>query len=251
MSGHSKWSSIKHKKGAADKKRGVLFSKLSRALIVAAREGGGDPANNLALQNAIEKAKSYSMPKDNIERAIARGSGADADANAYETVVYEGYGAGGVAILVEALTDNRNRTASDVRSAFSKHDGNLGGSGAVAWLFERRGVILVDADRFDEDELTLAAAEGGADDVEQDGSSFRVTAAPEALTAVREAIEAAGMEVDSSELTMVPKTTVNLEDESAAKKTLKLMDALEENDDVQEVYANFDIPEQVMEAVAT
>ena len=251
MSGHSKWSSIKHKKGAADKKRGQLFSKLSRALIVAAREGGGDPANNLALQNAIEKAKSYSMPKDNIERAIARGSGADADANAYETVVYEGYGAGGVAILVEALTDNRNRTAADVRAAFTKHDGNLGGSGAVAWLFERRGVVLVDADRFDEDELTLAAAEGGADDVEQDGSSFRVTAAPESLTAVREAIEAAGMEVESAELTMIPKTTVNLDDESAAKKTLKLMDALEENDDVQEVYANFDIPEQVMEAVAT
>jgi YebC/PmpR family DNA-binding regulatory protein len=149
------------------------------------------------------------------------------------------------------LTDNRNRTAADVRAAFAKHDGNLGGSGAVAWLFERRGVILVDADRFDEDELMLAAAEGGADDVERDGSSFRVTSAPESLTAVREAIEAAGMEVDSSELTMVPKTTVNLDDEGAAKKTLRLMDALEENDDVQEVYANFDIPEQVMEAVAT
>src|SRR5438876_9691769 len=152
MSGHSKWSSIKHKKGAADKKRGVLFSKLSRALIVAAREGGGDPANNLALQNAIEKAKSYSMPKDNIERAITRGSGADADANAYETVVYEGYGAGGVAILIEALTDNRNRTASDVRAAFGKFDGNLGASGAVAWQFERRGVMLVAGDA-DEDEL--------------------------------------------------------------------------------------------------
>jgi YebC/PmpR family DNA-binding regulatory protein len=156
-----------------------------------------------------------------------------------------------VAVIVEALTDNRNRTAADVRAAFAKHDGNLGGSGAVAWLFERCGVILVDADRFDEDELTLAAAEGGAEDVERDGSSFRVTAAPEALTAVREAIEAAGMEVDSSELTMVPKTTVNLDDEGMAKKTLRLIDALEENDDVQEVYANFDIPEQVMEAVAS
>ena len=250
MSGHSKWSSIKHKKGAADKKRGQLFSKLSRALIVAAREGGPDPAANLALANAIEKARSYSMPKDNIDRAIARGSGADADADSFEQVVYEGYGPNGVAVIVEALTDNRNRTAADVRAAFTKHDGNLGGSGAVAWLFERRGVILVDADRFDEDELTLAAAEGGAEDVERDGSSFRVTAAPEDLTAVREAIEAAGMEVDSSELTMVPKTTVNLDDEGAAKKTLRLIDALEENDDVQEVYANFDIPEQVMEAVA-
>src|SRR5213076_81063 len=162
MSGHSKWSSIKHKKGAADKKRGVLFSKLSRALIVAAREGGGDPANNLALQNAIEKARSYSMPKDNIERAVARGSGADADAAAYETVVYEGYGAGGVAILVEALTDNRSRTASDVRAAFGKYDGNLGASGAVAWQFDRRGIVLVDGSA-DEDELMLAAAEGGAD----------------------------------------------------------------------------------------
>src|ERR1041385_5007061 len=160
MSGHSKWSSIKHKKGAADKKRGVLFSKLSRALIVAAREGGGDPANNLALQNAIEKPKSYSMPKDNIERAIARGSGADADANAYETVVYEGYGAGGVAILVEALTDNRNRTASDVRAAFSKHDGSLGGSGTVAWQFERRGVVIVDGTGVDEDELMVRGAQG-------------------------------------------------------------------------------------------
>jgi len=191
------------------------------------------------------------MPKDNIDRAIARGSGADADADSFEQVVYEGYGPNGVAVIVDALTDNRNRTAADVRAAFTKHDGNLGGSGAVAWLFERRGVILVDADRFDEDDVTLAAAEGGAEDVERDGSSFRVTAAPEDLTAVRAAIEAAGIEVDSSELTMVPKTTVNLDDEGAAKKTLRLIDALEENDDVQEVYANFDIPEQVMEAVAS
>jgi YebC/PmpR family DNA-binding regulatory protein len=251
MSGHSKWSSIKHKKGAADKKRGQLFSKLSRALIVAAREGGPDPTANLALANAIEKARSYSMPKDNIDRAIARGSGADADADAFEQVLYEGYGPNGVAVIVEALTDNRNRTAADVRAAFTKHDGNLGTSGSVAWLFERCGVILVDGDRFDEDELTLAAAEGGAEDVEQDGSSFRVTSAPEDLGAVREAIETAGIEVDSAELTMVPKTTIELEDEAAAKKTLRLMDALEENDDVQEVYANFDIPERVMEAVAT
>jgi YebC/PmpR family DNA-binding regulatory protein len=251
MSGHSKWSSIKHKKGAADARRGKLFSKLSRALIVAARDGGPDPAANLALANAIEKARSYSMPKDNIERAIARGSGADSDAEAFEQVLYEGYGPSGVAVIVEALTDNRNRTAADVRAAFSKHDGNLGGSGSVAWLFERRALILVDADRAAEDDLTLAAAEGGADDVDQDGSSYRVTAAPEALSAVREAIEQAGIEVDSAELTMVPKTTVSLEDESAARKTLRLIDALEESDDVQEVYSNFDIPERVMEAVAT
>jgi YebC/PmpR family DNA-binding regulatory protein len=251
VSGHSKWSSIKHKKGVADARRGKLFSKLSRAIIVAAREGGPDPAANLALQNAIEKARSYSVPKDNIERAIARGSGADTAAETFEHVVYEGYGPNGVAILVEALTDNRNRTAADVRAAFAKHDGNLGGSGAVAWLFERRGVILVDADRFEEDELMLAAAEGGADDVELDGSSFHVTCPPEVLTAVREAIEQAEIEVESAELTMVPKTTVSLDDEVAAKKTLRLIDALEESDDVQEVYSNFDIPERVMEAVAT
>ena len=250
MSGHSKWSSIKHKKGAADAKRGKLFSKLSRAIIVAAKEGGPDPAGNLALQNAIEKARSYSMPKDNIERAIARGSGQDADANAFETILYEGYAAGGVALIVEALTDNRNRTASDVRHLFSKHDGNLGESGSVAWLFERRGVVLVDG-AADEDELTLAAAEGGADDVERDGTTWQVTAAPENLTAVREAVEAAGFGVENAELTMVPKTTISVEEEAQAKKILRLIDALEENDDVQEVYANFDIPERVLEEVAS
>jgi YebC/PmpR family DNA-binding regulatory protein len=251
VSGHSKWSSIKHKKGAADAKRGKLFSKLSRALIVAAREGGPDPAANLALATAIEKARSYSMPKDNIDRAISKGSGADADASAFETVVYEGYGPSGVAVIVEALTDNRNRTASDVRHVFSKNDGNLGGSGAVAWLFERRGVVVVDAAGVDEDELTLAAADGGADDVSRDGMSFEVTSTPESLVAVREAIEAAGIPVASAELTMVPKTTVEVAEEAAAKKILRLMDALEENDDVQDVYSNFDIPEQVLEAVAS
>jgi YebC/PmpR family DNA-binding regulatory protein len=250
VSGHSKWSSIKHKKGAADAKRGKLFSKLSRAIIVAAKEGGGDPSGNLSLQNAIEKAKSYSMPKDNIDRAIAKGSGADADASAFETVVYEGYGPSGVAVIVEALTDNRNRTASDVRHTFAKNDGNLGGSGAVSWLFERRGVVLVPAAGTDEDELTLAAAEGGADDVTLDGSSYQVLTAPENLAAVREAIENAGFTIDSAELTMLPKTTVEVADESDAKKVLRLMDQLEDNDDVQDVYANFDIPEQVLEAVA-
>jgi YebC/PmpR family DNA-binding regulatory protein len=250
VSGHSKWSSIKHKKGAADAKRGKLFSKLSRAIIVATKEGGADPAGNLALQNAIEKARSYSMPKENIERAIARGSGADSDAQAFETVVYEGYGPNGVAVIVEALTDNRNRTASDVRHAFDKNDGNLGTSGAVAWLFERRGVVLVAADGVDEDELTLAAAEGGADDVSVDGSTYEIVSSPEALTAVREAVEAAGFTVDSAELTMRPKTTIEVADEGAAKKILRLIDQLEENDDVQDVFANFDIPEQVLEAVA-
>ncbi len=250
MSGHSKWSSIKHKKGAADAKRGKLFSKLSRAIIVAAKEGGGDPAGNLALQNAIEKAKSYSMPKENIDRAIAKGSGADADASAFETVMYEGYGPSGVAIIVEALTDNRNRTASDVRHTFAKNDGNLGGSGAVSWLFERCGMVLVDAEGVDEDELTLAAAEGGAEDVALDGSSFQVTCAPEQLSAVRAAIEDAGFAVDGAELTMIPKTTVEVVDENEAKKILRLIDQLEDYDDVQDVWANFDIPERVLEAVA-
>ncbi|HST26140.1 MAG TPA: YebC/PmpR family DNA-binding transcriptional regulator [Gaiellaceae bacterium] len=251
MSGHSKWSSIKHKKGAADAKRGQLFSKLARAIIVAAREGGGDPDASLALQNAIEKARSYSMPKDNIERAIARGAGSEGDGDLYEPIVYEGYGPSGVAQIVEALTDNRNRTASEVRHIFAKHDGNLGGSGSVAWLFERRGVVLVPAEGVDEDELTLAAADGGADDVERDGSTFEISSAPEALAGVREAIEGAGFEVDSVEVALVPKTNVTVEDETAARKILRLMDALEDNDDVQDVYANFDIPEAIIETAAS
>jgi len=250
VSGHSKWSTIKHKKGAADAKRGQLFTKLSKAIIVAAKEGGADPAANLALQNAIEKAKSYSMPKDTIERAVARGAGTDADAAAYETIVYEGYGPDGVAVLVEALTDNRNRTASDVRHLFTKNGGNLGTTGAVAWLFERRGIVLVEAAGVDEDELMLAAAEGGAEDVELDGSVYEISCAPEYLAAVRQAIEEAGIKVASAELSMVPKTTVEVAEEPSAKKLIRLIEALEENDDVQGVYANFDIPEQVLEAVA-
>jgi YebC/PmpR family DNA-binding regulatory protein len=249
LAGHSKWAQIKRKKGATDAKRGQLFSKLTRAIIVASREGGPDPAGNLALQNAIEKAKEASMPKDNIERAIARGAGPAADGSAYETVTYEGYGPAGVAVFVEAVTDNRNRTAADVRSIFTKSDGSLGESGSVAWLFERRGVVLVPGDA-DEDELTLAAAEGGADDVEREGDSWRVTSATESLSSVRDAISAAGLTVESADLTMVPKTTIELEDETAAKKVLRLMDALEDNDDVQDVYANFDIPERVLETVS-
>jgi YebC/PmpR family DNA-binding regulatory protein len=251
VSGHSKWSSIKHKKGAADAKRGKLFTKLSRAIIVAAKEGGPDPAGNASLQNAIDKAKSYSMPKDNIERAIAKGAGTEADAAVFETVIYEGYGTDGVAVLVEALTDNRNRTASDVRHTFTKNGGNLGTTGSVAWLFERRGVVLVDAERADEDELMLAAAEGGADDLERDGSVFQVSAPPESLAAVRDAIESAGFAIESAEVSMIPKTTVEIAEESSAKKLVRLIEALEENDDVQDVWANFDIPEQVLEAVAS
>ena len=250
MSGHSKWSTIKHKKGAADAKRGKLFSKLSRAIMVAAKEGGPDPGSNLALQNAIEKARSYSMPKDNIERAIAKGAGEGTDGASFETVVYEGYGPEGVAVIVEALTDNRNRTASEVRHLFSKHGGNLGATGAVAWQFERRGVVLVDADGVDEDELMLAAADAGAEDVELDGTTFVVSASPDDLSAVRQALESAGYALESAGLSMVPKTTVAIGDKSTAKQVVRLVEGLEENDDVQDVYANFDIPEAVLEAVA-
>jgi YebC/PmpR family DNA-binding regulatory protein len=251
VSGHSKWSTIKHKKGAADARRGKLFSKLSRAIMVAAKEGGSDPASNLALQNAIEKARSYSMPKDNIERAIAKGAGEGTDGAIFETVVYEGYGPEGVAVIVEALTDNRNRTASDVRHLFTKHGGNLGATGAVAWQFERRGIVLVAADGVDEDELMLAAADAGADDVDRDGSTFVVSSAPETLAHVREALEAAGLELESVGLSMVPKSTVAIADESTAKQVVRLVEGLEDQDDVQDVYANFDIPEAVLEAVAS
>jgi YebC/PmpR family DNA-binding regulatory protein len=249
VSGHSKWSSIKHKKGAADAKRGQLFTKLTRALIVAARDGGPDPAANLALQNAIEKARAASMPKDTIDRAIARGAGTGGEATNYEHISYEGYAPGGVAVYVEVLTDNRNRTAAEVRHVFARADGNLAESGAVAWLFERKGVIEVEGS-IDEDELTLAAAEGGAEDVTREGSSYEVTCAPEDLHAVREALAAAGIEVGEVAATMLPKTTISIEDEATARKVLKLIDALEELDDVQDVYANFDIPERVLEEVA-
>jgi len=251
VSGHSKWSTIKHKKGAADAKRGKLFSKLSRAIMVAAKEGGADPATNLALQNAVEKARSYSMPKDNIERAIAKGAGEGTDGASFETVVYEGYGPEGVAVIVEALTDNRNRTASEVRHMFSKHGGNLGATGAVAWQFERRGVVLVAAEGVDEDELVLAAADAGAEDVERDGETFVVSSSPDELMAVRQALETGGFTLESVGLSMVPKTTVAIGDESTAKQVVRLVEGLEDNDDVQDVYANFDIPETVLEAVAS
>ena len=250
MAGHSKWAQIKHKKKATDAKRGQLFSKLTRAIIVAAREGGPDPAGNLALANAVEKAREASMPKENIERAIARGGGASGEGASYEHVTYEGYGPSGVAVLVEALTDNRNRTASEVRHVFSRHDASLGESGSVAWLFERRGIVIVDGSA-DEDELMLAAADGGAEDVEPDGSAFQVTCAPDDLQGVKDAVEAGGFGVESAEITQVPKTTVTIEDEAAARKLVRLLEALEELDDVQDVYANFDIPERVLEAAAS
>jgi YebC/PmpR family DNA-binding regulatory protein len=250
MSGHSKWSTIKHKKGAEDKKRGKLFTKLSRAIIVAAKEGGADPAANATLAAAIAKARSYSMPKDNIERAVQRGAGGGEGSDAYEPITYEGYGPEGVAIIVEALTDNRNRTAADVRAIFSKHSSSLGTPGSVAWQFERKGVILVPAEGLDEDELVLLAADAGAEDASQDEGTWQVTTAATDLAGVRDALEAAGLAVESAELTMVPKTTVEL-DGDGARRVLRLVDALEENDDVQDVYANFDIPQAVLEKVAS
>jgi YebC/PmpR family DNA-binding regulatory protein len=251
VSGHSKWSTIKHKKGAADKARGKLFSKLSKAIMVAAKEGGPDPLANLALQNAVEKARSYSMPKDNIDRAIAKGSGAEQDGANWETVVYEGYGPEGVAVIVEALTDNRNRTAADVRHLFTKNGGNLGATGAVAWQFERCGLVLVTADGVDEEDLLLVAADAGADDVSLDGSVFQVLSPPELLARVRQAIGAAGFAIESAELSMIPKTTVAVDDEATAKKIVRLVEGLEDNDDVQDVYANFDITEELLERVAS
>jgi len=248
VSGHSKWATIKHKKGKTDARRGKLFSKLSRAITVAAREGGTDPGMNIALANAIEKAKAESMPKDNIERAIQRGGGG-AEGEQYESIVYEGYGPAGVAIIVEVLTDNRNRSAAEVRNIFSKHGGQLAQPGAVAWGFERRGSIVVDGARYDEDTVMIAAIEAGADDVVQDGDAFEVLTQPADFAAVRDALRADGVEFDTAELTMVPKNTVKL-DENDARKTMKIMDALEDSDDVQEVYANFDIPEEILEALA-
>ena len=249
MSGHSKWSTIKRKKGAEDARRGKLFTKLSRAIILAARDGGPDPVANAALANAIAKARSYSMPKDNIERAIARATGGGESSDAYQAITYEGYGPDGVAIIVEALTDNRNRTAADVRAIFSKHNSSLGAPGSVAWQFERKGVILLPADAVDEDDLVLAAADAGAEDAGVDGDSWQVTTAPSDLAAVRDALDEAGLEITSAELTMVPTNTVEL-DADGARRLLRLIDALEDQDDVQDVYANFDIPDAVLEAVA-
>ena len=245
MSGHSKWSTIKRKKGAADAKRGALFGKLSKAITIAAREGGGDPDMNPALGMAVQKAKEGNMPNDNIQRAIDKGTGAGADATMIERITYEGYAPGGVAVLVEVLTDNRNRAASDVRYVFSKNGGKLGTTGSVSYLFERKGVILVPKDGVDEDELMELALEAGAEDVEVSESDYRVVTAPEDFAAVRGSLVEAGVAFENAEITMQPQNSINL-DASTAKQTLRLIDALEENDDVQEVYANFDISDEVM-----
>jgi len=247
MAGHSKWASIKHKKKATDAKRGALFTKLTRAITVAAREGGGDPDGNPSLVLAIQKAKDASMPKDNIERAIAKGTGADQDADAFEAIVYEGYGPGGVAVLVEALTDNRNRTSSDVRHAFSKHGGSLGEPGSVNWIFEKKGQIVVDAARYGEDDL-MAAVDAGAEDVAEDGDVLEVVTGPTDLAAVRGALEQAGVELQSAELVMRPTNRIEIE-ESQAASLMRLLDTLEDNDDVQAVHANFDVDAEILEKV--
>ena len=248
MAGHSKWASIKHKKKVVDARRGQAFTKLARAIQVAAREGGGDPDGNAALANAIQKAKDARMPKDNIERAIAKGTGADADAAAIEPVVYEGYGPGGVAILVDALTDNRNRTGADMRHAFTSHGGNLGEPGSVAWTFEKKGELVADASRFSEDEL-MPAIDAGAEDVSLDGDVWEVVTGPTDLAAVRAALEEAGVELDSAELVMRPTTRTPV-DEGEVGRLMRLIEALEEHDDVQAVHANFDVDADVLERVA-
>jgi YebC/PmpR family DNA-binding regulatory protein len=249
MSGHSKWASIKHKKAATDAKRGQLFTRLARAITVAAREGGGDPNANYTLAAAIEKAKGYSMPKDNIQRAIDRGTGAGDAGSQIERVVYEGYGPGGAAIMVEALTDNRNRTSAEMRHAFDKHRGSIGEPGSVAWQFESKGVVVVDGERYGEEDL-LPAIDAGAEDVAEDGDLLKVTADPSGLTAVREALEAAGVEVQSAELAMEPKSVVEIREEAEARALIRLMEALDDHDDVEAVHANFDIPAELLEQAA-
>src|SRR4051794_36601717 len=248
MAGHSKWASIKHKKAVVDQRRGAHFTKLARAIQVAAREGGGDPDSNAALALAVQKARDASMPKDNIERAIAKGTGAGADADQIETVVYEGYGPGGVAILVEALTDNRNRTGSEVRHVFSKSGGNLGEPGSVAWQFEMKGTAVVDAERYGEDDL-MPAIEAGAEDISGDEGVWEVVTEPTDFTAVREALADAGVELQSAELTMRPTTRIQV-DEADVGKLMRLLEQLEDHDDVNAVHSNFEIDAAVLERLA-
>jgi YebC/PmpR family DNA-binding regulatory protein len=249
MSGHSKWASIKHKKAIVDSRRGAQFTKLARAITVAARDGGGDPDANAALENAIQKAKASSMPKDNIERAIAKGTGAGADAQELESIVYEGYGPGGVALLVETVTDNRNRTGADVKHLFARYGGSLGEPGSVGYLFDKKGVILIDASRYSEDDL-LVAIEAGAEDVSSDEGLLEVVASLQDFIAVREALEEAGIELESAELLYRPSALVEIEHEGQVVKLMRLIDALEDNDDVGAVHANFDVPAEMLERVA-
>jgi len=244
VSGHSKWATIKHRKGAADKARGRLFAKLIRQVEVAAREGGGDPEANPTLRTMFQKARDSSVPLDTIERAIKRGTG-ELEGVTYEHVTYEGYAPSGVAVFIEVLTDNRNRTGSEIRSLFTRSGGSLAEPGAVAWQFERKGVIAVPGS-VGEDELMEAALDAGADDIVAEGDTWRVTSAPSDLTGVRSALDEAGIEILSADLSMLPATTVELASSNDARQVLKVIDALDDHDDVQGVYANFDIPDDVL-----
>jgi YebC/PmpR family DNA-binding regulatory protein len=250
VSGHSKWSTIKRKKGALDAKRGKLFARLIRAIEAAARDGGADPEANPTLATAVQKARDNSVPKDNIERALKRAAGKEGGSVEYEQIFYEGYAPGGVALYVECLTDNRNRAANDVRAAFNKHGGSLAEPGAVNYLFSRTGRVLVPAGQTTEDDVLMAGLEAGIDDVQGDGDLFVVTTDPSDLGEVRAALEEAGIPIAESETTMLPSVTVPISDEGTAKQVLRLVDALDDCDDVQNVYTNFDIPDQILEAVA-
>ncbi len=248
MSGHSHWSGIKYKKAIADAKRGKVFTKIVRRLMLAARTGGGDPDSNLELRYAMDEARAANMPKDNVERAIKKGLG-ELDGAAFEPVVYEGYGPGGVALIVEGLTDNRNRTAAEVRKIFERHGGNLGESRCVSWMFDRKGVIAVEAGGVDEDELMMAVLDAGADDMRRDGEHFEIITEPAALHKVKQAVEEGGYKVAAGELRNVPKTVVDLEAEGA-RKVIRLIDALDDQDDVQTVSANYNVSDEVMAALA-
>ncbi len=247
MSGHSKWATIKHKKGAADKARGKLFAKLARQIEVAARQGGGDIDSNASLRTMVLKAKAAQMTKDAIDRAIKRGIGETSGAS-YESITYEGYAPGGVAVLIDVLTDNRNRTASDVRSVFSKFGGAMAEPGAVGWQFSRRGVIFL-AGSASEDDVMVAALEAGADDVSQDGDLWKIMTDPSVVYDVKDKLDASGLEVQSAESTMVSSNVIDVTDKDDARNILRIMDALEDNDDVQDVYSNFDIDETIMQEV--
>lgn len=249
MSGHSKWSTIKRRKGAIDAKRGKIFTKLIKEITVAARMGGGDADANPRLRTAILAAKTENMPKDNIERAVKKGTG-DLDGASYEEILYEGYGPGGVAILVETMTDNKNRTVADIRHFFSKSGGNLGESGCVGWMFDKKGIIIVDKETIPEEELLEIALEAGAEDVVEEDSTFQVVTAPEDFNQVVENLDRDELKYVEASISMVPQNTVDVSDEKTARSLLKLMENLEDHDDVQKVHANFDIPDELMESVS-
>lgn len=249
MSGHSKWANIKHRKGAVDAKRGKMFTKLIKEITVAARMGSGDPDANPRLRAAVAAAKNVNMPKDNIERAIKKGTGELEGVN-YEEITYEGYGPGGVAVLVECMTDNRNRTVGEVRYFFSKSGGNLGETGCVSWMFAKKGLLLIDKAAIDEDRLMELAIDAGADDVVEEDNLFQVLTDPESFPGVQEALTDKGINFIEASISMVPKNVVEVTDEKTAKSLMKLLENLEDNDDVQKVHANFDIPDEILEAVS-